>query len=116
MEAEKSHVEELLEKGGDYAQKKLELYKLKIVDKSADVVSTIAADITIVSIIILFVLVFNIGLALWLGELLGKNYYGFFLVAGFYAISGIVFYALRDKLIKYPVRNSIIKHALKLDQ
>jgi hypothetical protein len=115
MEEEKSHVEVLMEKTGDYARKKVELYKLKIVDKSADVVSTIAADITIISILILFVLIINIGLALWLGELLGKNYYGFFCVAGFYALSGVIFYTFRDKLIKHPVRNSIIKHALKTD-
>lgn len=115
MEEEKSHVEVLLETGGDYARKKIELYKLKAIDKSADVVSTIAADITIVSILILFVLVINIGLALWLGEVLGKTYYGFFLIAGFYLLSGIVFYAFREKLIRHPVRNSIIKHALKLD-
>ncbi len=115
MEEEKSHVEVLLETGSDYARKKIELYKLKAIDKSADIVSTIAADITIVSILILFVLVINIGLALWLGELLGRTYYGFFVVAGFYLLSGIIFYTFRDKLIKYPVRNSIIKHALKLD-
>jgi hypothetical protein len=115
MEEEKSHVEVLIEKTGDYARKNIELYKLKAIDKSADVVSTIAADITIISIIVLFVLVINIGLALWLGELLGRNYYGFFLIAGFYALCGIVFYAFRDKLIKHPVRNSILKHTLKLD-
>ena len=26
----------------------------------------------------------NVGLSLWIGELLGKAYYGFFAVAGFY--------------------------------
>jgi hypothetical protein len=115
MEEEKSHVEVLIEKTGDFTRKKVELYKLKAVDKAADVVSTIAADVTIISIIVLFVLVINIGLALWLGELMGHNYYGFFSVAGFYALSGIIFYTFRDKLIKHPVRNSIIKHALKID-
>ncbi len=115
MEEERSHIEVLVDKTGDYARKKVELYKLKIVDKSADVVSTIAADITIISILVLFILIVNIGLALWLGELLGKNYYGFFCVAGFYALSGIIFYSFREKLIKHPVRNSIIKHALKIE-
>jgi hypothetical protein len=115
MEEEKSHVEVLIEKTGDYARKNIELYKLKAIDKSAHVVSTIAADITVIALIVLFILIINIGLALWLGELLGRNYYGFFLVAGFYALSGIIFYAFREKLIKHPVRNSIIRHALKVD-
>ena len=52
MEEEKSHVEVLIEKTGDYTRKKVELYKLKAVDKAADIVSTIAADVTIISIII----------------------------------------------------------------
>ncbi len=112
MEDKVSIVEVLIEKTGLYAQRRIELYKLKAIDKSADVISTLAVRLVILSLIILFFLVLNIGLALWIGEVLGKNYFGFFSVAAFYALIGIVFFIFRHKWIKAPIRNSIIDHVL----
>jgi hypothetical protein len=43
---------------------------------------------------------------------MGKYYYGFFAVAGFYAFLGIIFYAAREVLVKKPVANTIIEKAL----
>jgi len=50
---------------------------------------------------------------LWLGELLGKSYYGFFIVAGFYALLALIFSIFRKQLIKNPVNNSIIEQVLE---
>jgi ABC-type transport system involved in cytochrome bd biosynthesis fused ATPase/permease subunit len=61
----------------------------------------------------LFALVLNIGIALWLGELLGKNYYGFFIVAVFYLLSAIVLHFFLHNWIKKPVSNLIITQALQ---
>ena len=45
--------------------------------------------------------------------MLGKAYYGFFVVSGFYLLVAIIVYAARENLIKHPIQNSIIAHMLK---
>ena len=51
----------------------------------------------------------NIGIGLWLGEILHKNYYGFFALAGIYLIIGLIFFAGRNTWLRTPIANSIIK-------
>ena len=102
----------LFEKAERYTMSSVELYKLKVIDKSADVISSLTARLAVILFITLFFLILNIGIALWIGETLGKSYYGFFIVAGFYALVGIVLYLFRNRWIKEPLRNSIITQAL----
>ena len=61
----------------------------------------------------MFTVIINIGIALWLGDILGKAYYGFFVVAGFYAlIGGVLHFFMRD-FIKKRTCNSLILQMLK---
>lgn len=113
MEDNQSPIETLLEKTERYVRTSTELYRLKIISKSADVISTLAARLVVIAFIALFFFIVNIGLALWIGELLGKVYQGFFIVAGFYAFTGITFYIFRNRWIKKPLKNAIITQALK---
>jgi phosphoglycerol transferase MdoB-like AlkP superfamily enzyme len=112
MELQENLIETLIEKGEQYGKTTLELIKLKALDKSADVTSTLASWIIVIVLIVLFFLILNIGIALWIGELLGKTYLGFFAVAGFYGLLALVFGLFREKLVKKPVNNSIISQVL----
>jgi len=105
-------LETLFEKTEHFTKTSAELYKLKAIAKFADVTSTLIARLSVTVFIILFFLILNIGIALWLGEILGKSYFGFFCVAGFYVLGGVILYIFRNKWIKAPVRNSIITQAL----
>jgi hypothetical protein len=102
----------LLEKGEEYGKTTLELIKLKTIDKSSDVVSTMVSWLIVILFAIMFFTLLNIALALWLGGLLGYSWYGFFTVAGFYGLLMLVFLIFRKKLIKKPVNNSIVKQLL----
>jgi hypothetical protein len=106
-------IETLLEKGEQYGKTTLELLKLKTLDKSADVVSNMVSWIVVAVFAVLFFLILNIGIALWLGELMGKSYYGFFAVSGFYAVLALIFTVFRKQLIKEPMNNSIITQVLE---
>jgi phosphoglycerol transferase MdoB-like AlkP superfamily enzyme len=106
-------IEMLFEKSEDYSKTTIELLKLNAIDKSADVISSLAAQLTIFIVAALFTLIINIGIALWIGELVGKSYFGFFIVAGFYALVAILLYAFRNQWIKSPLMNSIIIQLLK---
>ena len=113
MDGQSNLIESLIEKGEQYGKTTLELLKLKTLDKSADVVSNLVSWLIVVIFAVLFFLILNIGLALWIGELLGKSYYGFFIVSGFYALLAIVFGIFRKQLIKRPVNNSIVTQVLE---
>lgn len=113
MENRTSNIESLIEKAGDYAETRIDLFKMQFVNKSSEVVSSFATKLVIILIAFLFLTILNIGLSLWLGELTGKSYYGFFIVGGFYAVTGLILYACRHKWIKEPVANSIIRKAFK---
>jgi len=106
-------IETLFEKVGDYGNTTIELFKLNAIDKSAEVVSTLATRLIIYLVIAFFIFTLSIGLSLWIGELLGKSYYGFFVIAGCYALVSILLYAFRHPWIREPLNNSIIIQMLK---
>jgi len=112
MEDKAAPVEVLVERTQAYIKTSIQLFKLKATDKLAEIVSNLASSFVIVVVIVLFGVNLNIAIALLLGDLLGKAWLGFVLVSGFYALAGIIFYLLRDKWIKKPIRNSIIEQLL----
>jgi len=101
-------IEPLLEKAESYSKTSFELLKLKAVDKTADLSSTLASRALFTIIVSLFAFTVNIAVALWLGELLGKAYYGFLVVASCYALAGIIVLAIHP-FIKTRVNNAVIK-------
>lgn len=113
MEDQENLIESLFEKGEQYGKTTIELLKLKTLDKSADVASTMISWTIVIVFIVLFFLILNIGIALWLGELMGKSYYGFFAIAGLYAILALLFGVFRQQFIKRPVHNSIVSQILE---
>lgn len=107
MEEEPNLIESLFEKSEAYAKTNLDLFKLKAIDNTADVVSTVLSKLVFYVVVLLVIFSINTGLALWIGEMLGKLYYGFFIVAAFYVLLALVLYFVPG-LIKSPVNNSII--------
>jgi len=113
MDNRATTIEMLFEKAEDYTRTTVELAKLNAVDKSADVLSSLISRLAIITVVAIFTLFINIGLALWIGESLGKSYYGFFIVASFYFIIVLILYTFRDQWIKIPTSNFIITKMLK---
>ena len=112
MEAIPNQFESLLHKAGEYAETKATLLKLKVADKTSDTVSDAATLVVVLLFAMFFLLTLSIGIALLIGEWLGKNYYGFFIIAGLYGIAGLIFRANRKALVKTPVSNFIINKIL----
>jgi hypothetical protein len=113
MEENTELFESLLERATEYGKTSYELVKLKVLDKTTDVISTLIPHSVVVALIASFMLFLNLGLALWLGEVLGKTFYGFFVVAAFYIITGIIVHFFMHKWLKRLVGNYFIRHVLK---
>jgi hypothetical protein len=113
MEENANLLELLLERATDYVKTSIELVKLKALDKTADLVSSIIPISVFILLISAFLLFLNLGIALWLGELLGKIFYGFFVVAGFYILTGLIIHFFLNNWIKKLVGDYFIKRILK---
>ena len=112
MEDNSNLIESLLEKAAVYGKTSYELIKLQSVDKASDRISSFTPGLVLSVIIGCFLFFINVGAALWLGELLGKNYYGFFVVAGFYGIVAFVIRLFFYKRIKSVFHDYIIRKML----
>ncbi len=112
MEEKATIAESVLAHAKEAAKASLEIIKLKAINKGTEVGSMIAAYVLVIATTIMFLIIVNIGLALWIGELLGKLYYGFFVVAGFYLLVALIILAGRKVLITKPVTNFAIKKYL----
>ena len=101
-------IELLLEKAENFGKTSLELYRLKLLDKSTEAISQLITHLLVFMVVALFVFFISIGCSLYIGAYWGNNYYGFFAVGGFYLILALVIYAFRISLIKLPINNALI--------
>ena len=115
MEEKDSLIETLFEKLEAYAKINLDLFRLKAINISADMVSSIASKLVVFVVIILIVISLNTGLAFWIGDMLGKTYYGFFIVAAFYVLVALVLHFVPG-IVKSPVNDSIILKMLNKEE
>jgi len=113
MEENAKLIESILESTTEYGKTTFELVKLKALDKTTDVVSSLFPVSIVFILIVIFIFFLNFGLALWLGDILGKIFYGFFVVAAFYGILGIVLHLFMHKWLKKVAGNFFIKQVLK---
>lgn len=112
IETQPNMIELLVERAFDYGKISLELAKLKAVDKTSSVVSSALSQVVIYFFVFSFLLFLNLGLAIWFGELLGRSYYGFLVIAAFYGLAGIIIRIFMYRWIKKCVSDSLIKRLL----
>lgn len=105
--------ETLLERVTDYFKTTVELVKLKAVEKITDLISSLISNAFIIGMICSALLFLNVGLSLWLGEILGNMYFGFLTVGAFHILLAIVFRLFIYKRLKQLFSRQIIKELLK---
>lgn len=113
MEAPTILIESLFDSVETYSKTTYELAKLKTLETTTIVAASLLSRFGVIIMISMFAFVLNIGIALWLGELFGKSYYGFFIVAAFYLVAGIVLHFFLHQWIKKPISDLIIMQALQ---
>jgi len=109
MENTSNSIESLLESAANYGVTSYELVKLKALDKTTDIASSFLSHTLAVTILSSIILFLNLGVALWLGEIIGKIYFGFLIVAAFYVIVALIAHLILQKWIKNKFYNYIIK-------
>ncbi len=113
MENKINLIETLMEKVTNYIETTLELAKLKTLDKTTDIASSLIPRAIVLLIFGSFMLFVSLGMALWLGEILHRIFYGFFAVGAFYGIVAIILHLFFHKWFKKLFGNYIVKKMFK---
>lgn len=113
MENIATNIEKLYEKAENYTKTSIELVKLQAIDKTSEIISSLAVVISIAFIVAIFTLFLNVGVAIWIGDALDNMALGFLIVSGFYAVLGLIIFVGRKSLIRVPIDNLIVGTLLK---
>jgi fatty acid desaturase len=113
MDEKTKLLESLLESAKDYSRTSLELIKLKVIDKVADSLSSAIPLSVVIILSALFLLFLSVGLAFWFGDLTGRIFYGFFIVAGIYILLAVIIHFFLHKKIKRLIGDYFIRNMLK---
>jgi hypothetical protein len=113
MESQASLVESLFEKVEAYGKTTVELTKLKALNTTTVVATSLISRLIVFLMIALFVVVLSIGIAFFLGEMLEKPYLGFVIVAIFYLVTGIVLHIYLQQWLKKPISEFVISQFLQ---
>jgi hypothetical protein len=103
----------LLDSVEEYSKTNIELIKLKGLDKASDIAAAAISRITAIIAYFTFLLMASLGVAFWLGAVLGRIWYGFFVVAAFYGLLGLLAYFFLHKGLKRVFADMIIHQTLK---
>ncbi len=93
----------------DYFEARWNLGVLNVSEKTAGAISSLVSALIIGTIGTLTLLFASLGVAWLIGQSLNSPATGYFIVAGFYALVGIILFMVKDRLIKVPVVNAFIK-------
>lgn len=105
----KTNVEELFYKVKDYADTRIDLFKLKAISKVSGLLSTIISGVVLILLLFMILICVTIGLSLLIGAAIGNTWLGFIIMAGIYIVFGLVIFLGRVKLLKTPISNKFIK-------
>ncbi len=105
----KDKAEGIFDDTTEYLEARWNLGVLNASSKAADTISTIATTLIIAVLGIIILIFLSVGVAVLISDKLDSPSSGFFYVALFYIVVGIIVYAIKDKYIKLPIINTFIK-------
>lgn len=105
-------IEELIKQAKEYFNTQLELFKLRAIKTLSEIFSSVVIALSFILIGTLVLILVSIGLSIYIGQLAGSFFAGFFIVSGIYLLIGIILIIFRRRLLKRPLRNWLIKSLL----
>jgi hypothetical protein len=106
-------VELLIDKAEKFGNSSIELAKLKLIRKTANVFSFMVTQVLAILLLGLFFIFSNISLALWLGTLTGNSYDGFLVIAGFYLLLFIIIRIFCRNGFRRYIKGYMINYLMK---
>ena len=92
----------------EYASKRIDLLKIEATEKTSISAGFITYLIVLLVAFAFFIILFNIGVAFYIGKALGDTSYGFLIVAGFYLLI-MIFIVIFKKRIVNMIADKVIE-------
>lgn len=106
-------IKKVVKEAKDYVNVKKDIVKMK----TAETVSAGAGNAiayAVLGVIGLFTLLFlSVSLALGIGWALDNNFWGFLIVTGIYAVTGVVVWLNKEAMFRIPVLNALLDSLFK---
>lgn len=109
-------IDELSDHVKEYIETRLSLLKLTMAEKISKVVSVLIAGALIFFIFFFFFVFVSLAVAYCIGVWLGHTWLGFLIVAFVYFLFGFIILVNKEKLIRIPVMNAIIRQLFSEDE
>ena len=113
MEKTFEKVEELVVHVKQYMNNRIDTVKLNTAEKGSKLMANMITMAVSILIFGLFLLFISLALALAIGKATGELYWGFLIVSGIYLLLGILVTVLREKLLRMPILNALLKQLFK---
>ncbi len=109
MKEDSDLIENLFKRVSELGLAQIELVKLRTISRTTGIISSIIPDLVVGALLVIFLLFLNLGLAFWLGNVLGQIYFGFLAVSLFYLVMGFASHFFIRRRIKKAVADYLIR-------
>lgn len=111
-----SKVEDLVVHVKEYIDNRIASVKLSAAEKSSRLLAnTIAVAVSLI-IFVFFIVFAGISAAYAFAKLTGEYYWGFLIVAGIYLLIGIIVWLSREKILRLPIMNAMLRQLFKEEE
>ena len=116
MEKLFTKIENLAGSVKEYVNTRIESVKLNAAEKSSAVIANAIAGVVVAVVILFSMGLASVALSIVLGLWIGNLWAGFLVVASIYLLIGLVAWAAREKWIRLPVMNALVRQLFKEDE
>ena len=109
MSEEFKKIESLVERLKEYVNTRVALAKLSVAEKISKVAALMISLLMSALIFFLFLVLASMAGAIAIGQQLNNMWLGFLIMAGIILFTGILLWTLKDKLIRLPIMNMLVK-------
>lgn len=95
---------------------RLEILKLKLISKVSDMLAAFFSNFILILSLVLFLVFLSVGLALMIGEWLGKSSYGFLCIAALFGLIWVFIYFFRWNMLKRKIADGIVAQIFEHDE
>ena len=100
----------------NYFEKQIQLAKLESIVILANVTSSLASSLLLLSLGLLILFMFNFAFAFWIGKLLSDIALGFVAVGFFYIIIFMIYVFISKDKVELKIKDQIVKSAMSTDK
>ena len=106
----------LFDEAKEYLNTRLAQLKLSFAEKTSRIAALMIAVVMSALVFFLFLVLISVAGAIAIGKWLENYWLGFLLVAAFILLAGLILWLVKDRLLRIPVMNGLIRIMFDKDE